>query len=220
VKRPSFVLVPLILIAVMLSLLPDLDIRVAEKVYCPTMEQHWCHKNDQPWDWLYHHGPAPGVAIGVVGLGLAVHEWMKKRRGRRFRVGLFLCLSLILGPGLLANSTLKPLWGRPRPRDLTMFGGKKEFRTILEPRPGTRGNSFVSGHVATAFYSGALSLVPSSPLLSGALLIVSLTYGILMGITRIMQGAHFLSDTAWSAVVSWVAIVVVARYTIRKDSRQ
>jgi lipid A 4'-phosphatase len=220
VKRPSFVVVPLLLIAVTLSLLPDLDIAVAESLYCPEMTQRWCYKHDQPWEWLYHHGPIPAVAIGIVGLSIAVYEGMKKRRGRVFRVGLFLCVSLTVGPGLFANSLLKPIWGRPRPRDIAIFGGKKEFRTVLEPQPGKRGNSFVSGHVATAFYSGALSLLPSAPALSGGILVASLVYGVLMGITRIVQGAHFLSDVAWSAVVSWLAIVAVARCTIWKDRSQ
>jgi membrane-associated PAP2 superfamily phosphatase len=220
VKRPSFVVVPLILTAIALSLLPDLDITVAESLYCPEMEQRWCYKNDQPWRWFYKHGPLPAVAVGVAGLMIAVFEGAKKRRGKTFRVGLFLCISLTIGPGLLANSLTKPIWGRPRPRELTMFGGKKEFRTVLEPRPGTRGNSFVSGHVATAFYAGALSLLPSTPVLSGALLVVSLVYGVLMSITRIVQGAHFLSDSAWSAVVSWVAIAAVAKFTIWKDREQ
>lgn len=219
-KRPSLVVVPLILTAITLSLLPDLDIAVAERLYCPELKQQWCFKHDQPWQWFYRHGPLPAVAIGVAGLSIAIYEGFKKRRGKRFRVGLFLCISLIIGPGLLANSLLKPLWGRPRPRDLTMFGGKKEFRTVLEPRPGTRGNSFVSGHVATAFYAGALSLLPSTPVLSGALLVVSLVYGVLMSITRIVQGAHFLSDSAWSAVVSWVAIAAVAKFTIWRDRGQ
>jgi lipid A 4'-phosphatase len=56
--------------------------------------------------------------------------------GRRFlSLGLahwgFLALVLIIGPGLLANSTLKDNWGRPRPIQITEFGGPGAFAPAL-----------------------------------------------------------------------------------------
>jgi hypothetical protein len=37
--------------------------------------------------------------------------------------GLFILLSVILGPGLLVNLVFKDHWGRPRPRQVVALGG-------------------------------------------------------------------------------------------------
>jgi lipid A 4'-phosphatase len=62
------------------------------------------------------------------------------------RAILFLVTTLALGPGLLTNVILKDHWGRPRPIDVTQFGGDQHFVAWWDPRGDCPGNcSFVSG---------------------------------------------------------------------------
>ncbi len=215
--NPGRVAILLAVAALCLSAFPQLDIQVAEQFYCQGETDRWCHKNTQPWDLLYRFGAFPSVAVGITGLFLAIAA--ARKRGRQMQVGLFLSLSLIIGPGLLVNNVFKPLCARPRPRQITTFGGKEQFRTPFEPEPGTKGRSLPSGHVATAFFFGALSLLPRSRIRSTVLLVCSFALGGLMTVARIAQGAHFLSDAAWAAFITWATIAAVARFTIKKPGR-
>jgi len=124
-------------------------------------------------------------------------------------------LTFALGPGLVVNGLLKEFWGRPRPADLVLFGGSSQYQAVWPPAGPGAGKSFSSGHVATAFSlcSGA-SFYSLHPWLSGATLVVGVSYGLLMGIARIAQGGHFPTDVLWSGVIvlsvlTWLHFLVL-----------
>src|SRR5262249_33116625 len=72
------------------------------------------------------------------------------------RAIIFLIATLALGPGLLVNVILKDHWGRPRPIDVTQFGGRQHFVAWWDPRGNCPANcSFVSGDVSGAFWTMA-----------------------------------------------------------------
>ena len=65
------------------------------------------------------------MAIGafLVLLGsLRCAAWRQYRRSC-----LLLVLAVALGPGLLVNGLLQPLWGRPRPRHIEQFAGTQRI---------------------------------------------------------------------------------------------
>ena len=90
------------------------------------------------------------------------------------RAVLFLVTTLALGPGLVTNVILKDHWGRPRPIDVTQFGGNEHFVPWWDPRGDCPGNcSFVSGDVSGAVWTvapAALVPLPWRPLAYGAAL--------------------------------------------------
>ncbi len=47
------------------------------------------------------------------------------------RAAFLMLLTLALGPGLLANTILKDNWGRPRPIEVTEFGGPLESPAVV-----------------------------------------------------------------------------------------
>jgi len=96
---------------------------------------------------------------------------------------------------------LKVYVGRARPRDVMAFGGEDVFTPALWLSDACTHNcSFVSGHAALAFWTTAFAfLVPKE---SRAIVFVSgLVLGVLMGITRMAEGAHFLSDVVFSGMI-------------------
>ena len=120
---------------------------------------------------------------------------------------VFLLLVLIIGPGLLVNSVLKAESGRARPATVTEFGGVRSFSGAFVKAHQCENNcSFVSGHAAMGFYLLALAWVFGKRrwLLLGTLL------GALVGLGRIMQGAHFLSDVVFSFWVVYFTSLVLA----------
>jgi lipid A 4'-phosphatase len=139
------------------------------------------------------------------------------------RTAVFLILTMLLGPGLLVNVALKEHWGRPRPIDLTQFGGQEHFVPWWDPRGDCPNNcSFVSGDVATVawtFAPAALVPGPWQPLaFAGAFVLTTL-----MAAIRIMAGAHFPSDTIFAGVFTylliWLAYAVIYRWPTRLDDK-
>src|SRR5262249_2448713 len=81
------------------------------------------------------------------------------------RAVVFLIVTMILAPGLMANVILKDHWGRPRPIDITQFGGNEHFVAWWDPRGDCRTNcAFVSGGVAGAFLTIAPAALAPPPL--------------------------------------------------------
>lgn len=187
--------------AALLSVLVDFDRTIAAMFYHPTHASPWFVGERPPWIWLYRYGEYPAlvaaVAAGLIWLGSwRWPSWVHYRRGCALLV-----LAVALGPGLLVNGVLKPLWGRPRPRQIESFGGSVAYRPWWQPGGLSQGRSFPSGHAAMGYILVVgVCLVPPSrawwlrPLVCG----VALTYGTLLGYTRLLQGGHFASDVIYA----------------------
>jgi membrane-associated PAP2 superfamily phosphatase len=125
------------------------------------------------------------------------------------RAIVFLIATMLLAPGLMANVLLKDHWGRPRPIDVTQFGGTDRFVAWWDPRGACPNNcAFVSGDVAGAFWTVAPAVLapPQWRVLAyGA----ALTLGTGMAAMRVMAGAHFASDVIFAGVFTFLIIWVV-----------
>ena len=125
------------------------------------------------------------------------------------RAIVFLISTLALGPGLLTNIILKDHWARPRPIDVTQFGGDQHFVAWWDPRGDCPGNcSFVSGDVSGAVWTIApAALVPPAwrALAYGA----ALALGTSMAALRIVMGGHFFTDTVFAGVFTFLIIWLV-----------
>ena len=70
------------------------------------------------------------------------------------RAAVLMVATLALAPGLLTNVLLKSHWGRPRPIDVTEFGGDQHFVPWWDPRGDCPNNcSFVAGEPSGAFWT-------------------------------------------------------------------
>jgi membrane-associated PAP2 superfamily phosphatase len=140
------------------------------------------------------------------------------------RAIVFLISTMLLAPGLVTNVVLKDHWGRPRPIDVTQFGGDQHFVAWWDPRGDCPSNcSFVSGDVSTTawtFAPAALAPPQYRALAYGAALALT----VLMAAIRIMAGGHFPSDIIFAGVftflIVWLAYAVIYRWRTRLDDKQ
>jgi len=120
---------------------------------------------------------------------------------------VFLTLSLAIGPGLLVNATFKDHWGRARPMQIVEFGGTQKFTpAFVITDQCARNCSFTSGHASAGFYLFSFAFLLRR---RRAIAIVSAgALGGLIGLGRIAQGSHFLSDVIFSGfavyAVAWL----------------
>lgn len=154
-------------------------------------------------------------------IGLAIAGLVRTRDRRTSWLGLlwgqwlFLAVCLGVGPGLVGNILFKDQWGRARPKNVVEFGGAKTFTPPLIPATQCeRGCSFVSGEAASVFvpFYAASVLVPQW---SVALAAIGTVGGLLAGLVRISQGAHFLSDIIFAGVFMALTVLIVRRLMLR-----
>jgi lipid A 4'-phosphatase len=131
-------------------------------------------------------------------LCLWISQWIKKAPPIKHQIrvhALFLLTALILGPGLVVNYGLKENWGRARPREVIELGGANHYTPPLVMSAECKGNcSFVSGHASGAFF--ILSLIWVFRKRRWFWLGIGL--GGLVGMGRILQGGHFVSDVVFA----------------------
>ena len=186
----------------------ELDLRWQALAYSP-IEPHWPHGRLLGWVLVYHLGTLPGLMLSVlaaVGLGLS---FVRTQFVRWRYPCLFLVLLLALGPGLLINLVAKGFGGRPRPDQILEFGGLLQFRYPLQPGLPHKGFSFLCGHCSMGFMFMGLFF-----LLRGwkrwACLLGGLLFGLLQGVGRMVQGAHFASDALLGASVMFTLAAALA----------
>lgn len=157
---------------------------------------------------LVYHGT--GEVIGGLGLAMIALLALSCFKAARLRwpflqtqrgVLAFLVLALILGPGIITHSIFKNHWGRPRPIQIAEFGGAGHYVPPFVPSKQCRTNcSFYSGHAAAGFYLMAFSFVARN---RRRWLFAGIALGSAVGLVRIIQGAHFLSDVVFCGYAIW-----------------
>jgi lipid A 4'-phosphatase len=176
----------------------NVDVRVAGHFYTPGIG--WALAGHDPWRFLYRFGPLPAWVVSVAGLAVFAASFGNERFRSHRRAALYLVLVMMMGPGLLTNTVFKQHWGRPRPRDLVEFGGQHEYVKPWVKSPSPNGHSFPSGHAASGFYllTPYFLLRRRSRRYAAAFFALGLAYGSWVGLARMIQGAHFLSDVLWA----------------------
>jgi len=158
--------------------------------------------------------------IIVVALAIGLILSVLRRRpvfGLDWRRFVFLLLCFGIGAGVVANAIFKENWGRARPSQVVEFGGEKQFTpafVIADQCP--RNCSFVSGDSAFAF--GTLGFA----LLAGRrrrYVFAALAFGAVVGIGRMLTGAHFLSDVVFSGVFTVLTVLVLERLILPRPRR-
>lgn len=178
----------------------NLDLFITSLFY--NKKHHFYLQNMQPWMFLYKNGNIPSIAIGVFGLGLLISEIIRQRWRQCSKICLFLVLMLVIGPGIIVNTVFKANWGRPRPREIIEYSGSETYLPVWEKGVSGIGQSFPSGHAAIGYYLMAPFFVfyaMGKKRQAYFFLWGGLIYGTLMGLGRVIQGAHFASDVLWSA---------------------
>ncbi len=177
------------------------------------MELGW-HLGDHPFfKFIYHYGNIPALLISLAAIVVTVLSFRRSNYLKYRKIGLFLVLAMIIGPGLLVNTILKDNWGRPRPRNVDEFGGKYRFEEVLTMDLESDGKSFPCGHATMGFYFFTLwfLLRRSRHRLALLFLITGIVYGSFIGLVRMAQGGHFASDVLWAGGIVYLASFLLFR---------
>ena len=171
--------------------------------------------------------------VSEIVLALSILAYLAQRiapfpllRATRHLSGFAAALYL-LGPGLLVDVLLKPLWGRARPAQVTDFGGSLAFTPphVLSHQCSSN-CSFVAGEMAGAValavvlflvvdrMKGRITL-SQQRIAQGLILLVPL----FVGVQRIAAGRHFLSDVLLSTIFVLLCAVLLKVLILQRRSR-
>ena len=198
----------------LLVIVPAIDVAISRLFFDPGKGFAWrnspvpefLHEAIQIAARLLFAGFLVGLLATLVGAWRAGYERPLLGLGRK--EWFFLLATLLLAPGLVANTILKDNWDRARPFQIEAFGGPLTHTPPLVVSDQCDHNcSFVAGDAAVGFYTHALAYVVRRR--SGLVLAAGLANGGLAGLLRIGMGAHFFSDVVFAGVFMVLTVGLV-----------
>lgn len=194
-------------LVILFWLAPEIDMTVAALFY----DGHIFTFSQNPFVlFLHKYTQVFTVGVGVFLLTILVATVaIKKQIVLPKKAVIFLLISLILGPGLVVNTVFKDHFGRARPAQIKEFGGQKEFTRAFEISNNCQTNcSFTCGHAAVAFWFLTFGFVARDAW-RARIFALGILFGAAVGIGRMAQGGHFLSDV----IFSFFFVYIVSKVT-------
>jgi lipid A 4'-phosphatase len=198
-------------------LFPQLDIRVSALFYNPVNGFYLAEA--VPCRLIYISVEVLAACWSVLAVALFIVTWIRRKPFGTLTLKrlIYLLAVLAIGPGLIVNVLLKDHWGRARPYSIQQFGGASTFSPPYEISHECHHNcSFVSGHAAMAFYFIAFAFI--FPIRRKRIAIITGAYSIMVGIVRIVQGGHFLSDVLFACVVVYAVAALLYDVMFERSS--
>jgi lipid A 4'-phosphatase len=194
---------------------PELDLWVAMRFY--DQAGHFPANRWVSVQAVYLWAPPLGWLLTAWTLLVLVIRWVRPERISRglSRRCLAWILVAVLGNGLLVHEGLKNQVGRPRPNHVQEMGGAVPFVPAFQLSSSCARNcSFVSGHAALGFNFIAFGMWATRErrrrwLLTGLLI------GSTIGLVRIVQGGHFLSDIFFAFLAIWGSAILIRQVGLR-----
>ena len=215
------VLLAIAIAATVLFSATNLDVAASGRFYHPELADHWPVANQPVWRWLYLSTPWITGSLAAAAGALLVAGLVRNKSPRLRLYGLFVLLSVLVGPGLIVNGLLKDHWGRPRPREIVELGGQMQYTPPLLPT-GSHGKSFPCGHCSVGYlYAiGWWIWRRNHRRWAAVSLGTGLVLGTLLGVGRMAAGGHFLSDMVWAGLIALGAAHVLYYYCLRVPARE
>lgn len=190
---------------------PVIDLQFGRIFYEPgigfTGNTHWAVPTLRSYFIVFYFSCVALAIVGLVRTRGARRVWLQLTAMQ----WLFFAICLGVGPGLVANLLFKDQFGRARPKQITEFGGQKAFTPPLLPaRECPSRCSFVSAEASSVFvpfFAAALLFSRWALLLAAS----GTVAGLVVGLVRISQGAHFLSDVIFAGVFMALTVLVIHR---------
>ncbi|MCK5758114.1 MAG: phosphatase PAP2 family protein [Clostridiales bacterium] len=160
------------------------------------------------------------VAIATILLFAGAMILATKVKAEKFRkikkFGLILVI-LVVSEIILAN-VLKIVWARPRMRSIDSIDQFKYWFQINGLSNDNELKSFPSGHTANGFVVIAYIMFFNTAKLikKNLYLIFAAVWGVLVAISRVVRGDHFLSDVLMSCLLTFLLFLLIQKLVLKR----
>ena len=204
----------LLVAAVALFGITDIDLRVQDLLYDPHTHQWLLDRTLQPYRLIFYDGiKAILILFALLMLSVLIfgrrYAWV-----RRYRSGiLIVVLSAIIVPA--AATILKKETNMPCPKHAQHYGGIYPRIAVWEHYPATfkqprHIQCWPAGHASGGFALLSLFFLFKSRKNRRRALLFALSIGWLMGGYKMLIGDHYLSHTLITMLLSWLLILIIA----------
>jgi membrane-associated PAP2 superfamily phosphatase len=170
--------------------------------------------------WLHTSVKPPVVALGIATLLALIASFGNNRLRPYHKLLAYCVLSMVLGSGVI--SLLKSGSCQSCPYDLLEYGGKNPHIGLFDAIPigAVLGKCWPGAHAATAFslfgyYFAARTLGWQRR--AQAVLAFIVVFGLVLSLTQVARGAHFLSHQVWTAAIDWTIAIGLHRCFFRQS---
>ena len=193
--------------------IPEIDIKFSNLFF---INREFIYKNNYFAVLIFESIPTLTKIFVIITIFLFIYSLFKNKINLMF-TSLFFLLSAAIGPGLIVNELLKNNFGRPRPDIIIEFDGKHKFVKPLEFSNACKKNcSFSSGHASMGYYFTSISyLFRSRKFAFKFVFSFFFLFGSMVGLMRIIQGRHFLSDVIFSALITILVNHIISFYILK-----
>jgi membrane-associated phospholipid phosphatase len=134
-----------------------------------------------------------------------------------FKKHAWLLILLVLSEGIIVN-IIKNVWARPRMRSINDVSQFKHWYEINGWTNDNELKSFPSGHTSNGFVIIAyMMFVPYfKSIKMNYFLIGAVTWGTLVALSRVVLGAHFLSDVLVGSYITIFLFLLFERLILQK----
>jgi lipid A 4'-phosphatase len=216
--KPAIYLAASIALALLFLLFPSLDIEAARLLHSP--ESGFFLERHPLVTLIYDSISVLEILIAVL-VALMILAWTIPAL-TRFRVRgaviTYIALSFLLGPALVSNEVLKNNVGRARPAQVVEFGKQATFTPpFVISDQCTRNCAFVSGHASLGFAMITFAFLAAPGIRRKTAIAAAIAFGTIVGIGRMIQGAHWLSDVIFAALVNIAIAWALYYWIIERD---
>lgn len=158
-----------------------------------------------------------GALLLLVIVGLGVRQVGNSKLKALRKHGLVILL-VVLMEMILVN-VVKIIWARPRMRSMESIDQFKKWYEINGPLNSEEFKSFPSGHTANGFVMIVYSLfIPKDKVrIKQWFIAFAIVWGICVALSRILLGAHFLSDVAVGGYITVLLFYVFEGVFIKRS---
>ena len=193
-KSCQYVILPLILIALFTFYLqPHIDLAIASYIHEKlTFDSRMLHYTSQ--------------IISIIGwiLPVGISLYYVTTREKKY---LFL-LTCYASSNIVTHLMIKPIWGRLRPYEIFPHH-LDDYTSIFQLSNACQFDcSFISGHTGLGFFLFSFAFI--YPKYRYRIILTSVSLGLCLGLIRMLEHQHFLSDIIFSALVNMLIITFVA----------
>lgn len=205
IQKHLWWLLPLFFMALITPFTPEIDLAAARWFY---VDGHF--SKDGFFSFFYNYAIIPGQFAGAIAAIILMLSYFIPSLHRWRAPLLAVLLTFVLGAGFVVHTMLKDHWGRPRPKQVTEFGGEQPFRAWYQPNffhQPEPSKSFPCGHCTMGFFffSAAFALQRTGHRRWAVFFkVYAIVMGCLLGLARIAQGGHFVSDVLICGVLLWI----------------
>ncbi len=191
----------------------DVDLTIQDRFYNASTRRWWVDAREPVGRAVFYHGPKALVwAVGLAGIGLVAgparwrNRWALPRRGLGVAILSLATIPLLAGLG-------KRTIGLHCPSDLTRYGGEAAYQKLFSARPpvaasATKGGCFPAGHASGGFALWGFIALRNHTRWRRLVIMSGMTIGWWMGGYQMLKGAHFLSHTLATMLLSWFVVLV------------